>query len=130
MCLACREESKNEYTKCSKLSRGFPLQRLEDSPRTKHASVSTQQPEDYAPRAQWYLGKFATNSLFLMKCCFPMRHPFTREGIFNTHNDHIWAVENPHAIRRRAAQIRFSVNVNYGRSPDRTLPAPVSSNRT
>ncbi|GFT04902.1 DUF4817 domain-containing protein [Trichonephila clavipes] len=40
--------------------------------------VQTQQPEDYAPRvafAQWYLGKCATNPFFLMKCCFPMRHP-------------------------------------------------------
>ncbi|GFT07829.1 uncharacterized protein TNCV_1214221 [Trichonephila clavipes] len=43
-----------------------------------------------------------------------MRHPSQGKGIFNTHNDHIWAVENPHAIRRRAAQIRFSVNIWAG----------------
>ncbi|GFV40804.1 uncharacterized protein TNCV_2590511 [Trichonephila clavipes] len=52
-------------------------------------------------------------TIFPMKCCFPMRHPFTREGIFNTHNDHIWAVENPHA-NDVVAQIRFSVNVWAG----------------
>ncbi|GFV57797.1 uncharacterized protein TNCV_3071761 [Trichonephila clavipes] len=77
--------------------------------------VQTQQPEDYAPRvafAQWYL--CATNPLFPDEVLFSDEASFTREGIFNTHNDHIWAVENPHAIRRRAAQIRFSVNVWAG----------------
>ncbi|GFV60469.1 uncharacterized protein TNCV_3471041 [Trichonephila clavipes] len=76
--------------------------------------VQTQQLEDYAPcvaLAQWYLGKCATNPLFPDEVLFSDEASFTREGIFHTHNDHIWAVENPHAIRRRAAQIRFSVNV-------------------
>ncbi|GFV03492.1 uncharacterized protein TNCV_5060331 [Trichonephila clavipes] len=53
-------------------------------------------------------------SLFPDEVLFSDEASFTREGIFNTHNDHIWAVENPHAIRRRAAQIRFSVNVWAG----------------
>lgn len=79
--------------------------------------VQTQQPEDYALRiafAQWYLGKCATSPLFPAEVLFSDEASFTREGIFNTHNDHIWAVENPHAIRRRVAQIRFSVNVWAG----------------
>ncbi|GFT04312.1 uncharacterized protein TNCV_1928731 [Trichonephila clavipes] len=79
--------------------------------------VQTQQPEDYAPRvafAQWYLGKCATNPLFPDEVLFSDEASFKREGIFNTHNDHIWAVENPHAIRLRAAHIRFSVNVWAG----------------
>ncbi|GFX80279.1 uncharacterized protein TNCV_2642951 [Trichonephila clavipes] len=79
--------------------------------------VQTQQPEDYAPRvafAQWYLGKCATNPLFPDEVLFSDEASFTREGIFNTHNDHIWTVENPHAIRRRTAQIRFLVNVWAG----------------
>ncbi|GFV86692.1 uncharacterized protein TNCV_3137191, partial [Trichonephila clavipes] len=82
-------------------------------------SVSrTQQPEDYALRvafAQWYLGKCATNSLFPDEVLFSDEASFTSgRNFINTHNDHIWAVENPHAIRRRAAQIRFSVNVWAG----------------
>ncbi|GFV45393.1 uncharacterized protein TNCV_5055871 [Trichonephila clavipes] len=60
--------------------------------------------------AQWYLGKCATNPLFPDEVLFSDEASFTREGIFNTQIDHILAVENPHAIRRRAAQIRFSVN--------------------
>ncbi|GFS66049.1 retrovirus-related Pol polyprotein from transposon 17.6 [Trichonephila clavipes] len=54
--------------------------------------VQTQQPEDYAPRvafAQWYLGKCATNRLFPDEVFFSDEASFTREGIFNTHNDHI-----------------------------------------
>ncbi|GFW05096.1 DUF4817 domain-containing protein [Trichonephila clavipes] len=77
-------ESKNEYTKCSKLSRGFPLQRLEDSPRTRHASVSRAACPDTATGRLCTSCCFRTavvpeNVLripfFLMKCCFPMRHP-------------------------------------------------------
>ncbi|GFW85226.1 DUF4817 domain-containing protein [Trichonephila clavipes] len=67
-----------------------------------------------ADMVRWYLGKCATNPLFPDEVLFSDEASFTREGIFNTHNDHIWAVENPHAIRRRAAQIRFSVNVWAG----------------
>ncbi|GFU30707.1 uncharacterized protein TNCV_1444311 [Trichonephila clavipes] len=38
----------------------------------------------------------------------------TREGIFNTHNNHSWAGANPHVIRTRAAQDRFLINVWAG----------------
>ncbi|GFU13390.1 uncharacterized protein TNCV_698201 [Trichonephila clavipes] len=43
-----------------------------------------------------------------------MRHLFSREGIFNTHNSHSWAAANPHVTRTRAAQDRFLVNVWAG----------------
>ncbi|GBO13740.1 hypothetical protein AVEN_186581-1 [Araneus ventricosus] len=36
---------------------------------------------------------------------------FTQEGMFNSHNFHLWSEENPHATRTRAAQEWFSVNV-------------------
>jgi hypothetical protein len=36
---------------------------------------------------------------------------FARDGIFNARNTHIWSIENPHAIRERHFQKRFSVNV-------------------
>lgn len=39
---------------------------------------------------------------------------FTREGIFNTHNDHTWSVENPRAVKETRHQRRFSVNVWAG----------------
>lgn len=75
------------------------------------------QPEDYAPRiafAHWYLGMCATDPLFPAVVLFSDEASFTREGIFNTHNAQVWAEENPHVIRRRAAQTRFSVNVCAG----------------
>lgn len=36
---------------------------------------------------------------------------FTREGIFNTRNNHIWANENPHAVHVNHYQREFRVNV-------------------
>ena len=63
------------------------------------------QPDDYAPRsafAKWYLEKCATDPLYPVKVLFFDEVYFTREGVFSTHNAHVWAEENPHAIRRRA----------------------------
>lgn len=39
---------------------------------------------------------------------------FTRDGVYNSRNNHKWAQENPHAIRQRHSQHRFSVNVWIG----------------
>ena len=39
---------------------------------------------------------------------------FTREGIFHTHNSHVWDFENPHAQFVDRYQHRFSVNVWAG----------------
>lgn len=36
---------------------------------------------------------------------------FTREGIFNRHNSHLWSCETSHMIRERSFQNKFSVNV-------------------
>ena len=35
---------------------------------------------------------------------------FSRKGVFNTHNMHIWALNNPHSNRPRIAQQRFTIN--------------------
>ena len=39
---------------------------------------------------------------------------FTKEGIFNTHNSHVWALNNPHATYIRGHQQRFAVNIWTG----------------
>lgn len=39
---------------------------------------------------------------------------FTREGIINLHNNHVWSEENPHSIRSTKFQHKFSVNVWAG----------------
>ena len=60
--------------------------------------------------AQWYLGKCATDPLFLAKVLFSDMPSFKREGNFNSHDDHMWAEENSHTMRRCVAQTGFSVN--------------------
>jgi hypothetical protein len=39
---------------------------------------------------------------------------FTRDGIFDFHNVHIWARANPHTIREARYQTTFSINVWAG----------------
>ena len=70
--------------------------------------------DDYAPCiafAQGYLEKCAADPLFLAKVLSSDEASFTSRGIFNTHNAHMWTEENPRALRCRAAQTLFSVNV-------------------
>jgi len=46
---------------------------------------------------------------------------FTRDGIFNFHNVHIWAHANPHAIREARHQTTFSIKVWAGIVGDRLI---------
>ena len=39
---------------------------------------------------------------------------FTKECLFNTHNEHVWAGNNPHLTTLSKYQERFSVNVSAG----------------
>ncbi|KAL4103448.1 hypothetical protein QTP88_018825 [Uroleucon formosanum] len=39
---------------------------------------------------------------------------FTKDGIFNQYNLHLWSEENPHAIRIRGSQYKFSINIWCG----------------
>jgi hypothetical protein len=50
----------------------------------------------------------------LYRTLFTDEAQFTRDGINNSRNSHVWAEENPHAIRERRSQLRFSVNVWIG----------------
>ncbi|GFX90150.1 uncharacterized protein TNCV_2712711 [Trichonephila clavipes] len=71
----------------------------------------------FAPRqafSQRYLQQRIANPLFAASVLFTDEAPFSREGIFNTHNSHSWAAANPHVTRTRAAQDRFLVNVWAG----------------
>lgn len=51
---------------------------------------------------------FHTNILFTDESCF------TRRGMTNLHNEHIYADENPHAIKGRHYQREFKINVWVG----------------
>jgi hypothetical protein len=61
---------------------------------------------------------------FLWKLLFTDEAMFTRDGIFNFHNVHIWAHANPRTIREARHQTTFSINVWAGIVGDR-LTGPV-----
>lgn len=74
-------------------------------------------PADYPSRQQfceWFLNRineenhFATNVLVTDECCF------SREGVLNFHNAHVWADENPHSIRQNNFQQKFRLNLWAG----------------
>lgn len=53
----------------------------------------------------------ANHRVTLYRTIFSDEAQFTRDGVFNIHNSHIWAENNPHSIRLRNSQHKFSVNV-------------------
>jgi hypothetical protein len=72
---------------------------------------------DFQPRidfAQWLQGKVEQFPQFISSILFTDEASFSRNGIMNFHNNHIWADENPHAITETRFQDRFSFNVWIG----------------
>jgi len=64
-------------------------------------------PEDLPRRVrfcQWCLEQCFRHPQFLWKLLFTDEAKFTRDGIFNLHNVHIWTHANPHAIREDIVQ--------------------------
>ncbi|GFV12386.1 transposable element Tcb1 transposase [Trichonephila clavipes] len=59
--------------------------------------------------------QFASSMLFCDEATF------SREDVFNTHNAHMWALNNSHCTRPRAMQQRFTVNVWAGIVDDSLL---------
>jgi hypothetical protein len=51
---------------------------------------------------------------FPMFVLFSDEATFTREGIFNSRNSHVWAEENPRGTLSRGRQEHFGVNVWAG----------------
>jgi len=70
---------------------------------------------------QWCLEQCVRNPQFLWKLLFTDEAMFTRNGIFNFHNVHIWAHENPHTIQEARHQTTFSINVWAGIVGDRLI---------
>lgn len=71
-------------------------------------------PEDFLRRTVFceeMLTKYQDDDRFLRKIIWSDESRFDQEGIFNRHNLHYWATENPHFTRPRNFQQRFSVNV-------------------
>lgn len=62
----------------------------------------------------WLTARIAENQHFLSFVCSTDEKGFSREGMFNAHNSHYWADENPHAVFVRGYQQKFFVNVWAG----------------
>lgn len=68
-------------------------------------------PLDYEPRVTfcaWLCENWNRNILWTDECTF------TRRGLFNQHNRHMWAHENPFLMEEDSFQHRFSLNVWAG----------------
>lgn len=73
--------------------------------------------EDYPRRVQfcqWYLQRCIIQPQFPNMVLFSDECTFTREGILNMHNAHLWADENPKEKVVRSYQERFQVNIWAG----------------
>lgn len=72
---------------------------------------------DFQPRVdlcQWFLRQIALLPYFVSNILFTDEAGFSRDGIFNFHNNHVWADDNPHATITGRHQHKFSVNVWVG----------------
>jgi len=73
--------------------------------------------EDYPRRKRFcedFLRRVDEDPEFPSRVIFSDESLFTREGIFNSHNMHVWNDKNPRTIRVRNYQIRWKINVWAG----------------
>lgn len=74
-------------------------------------------PQDYGNRlnfCEWLLAQEENQPGFVRTILFTDESCFTREGVFNIHNSHIWSNENPNEYIVRSYQRRFSINIWAG----------------
>lgn len=68
---------------------------------------------DFEPRlnfSRWILRR----RRIISRCLFTDEAQFTRDGVFNLRNSHVWADGNPFVTRQTNSQHRFSVNIWCG----------------
>ena len=79
--------------------------------------VQAMQPEDFGPRTnycRWFLHRCVDEPNFPRQILFTDEAHFTREGVLNSHNSHMWADENSHAARPNGFQHRYGLNIWAG----------------
>lgn len=94
--------------------------------------VQALSPADYPARVrfcQWFLQQCGVNPNFPALVLFTDEAQFTRDGITNFHNQHVWAYENPRATVPSHHQVRFSLNMWAGIIGDRLVGPHVLVNR-
>lgn len=72
---------------------------------------------DYDKRmefSRWYLRMCNNDNDFGRKILFTDEASFTRDGVFNYHNNHYYAYENPHLVREQGYQHQFRLNAWAG----------------
>ncbi|KAJ4448333.1 hypothetical protein ANN_10348 [Periplaneta americana] len=77
--------------------------------------VQALSPADYPARVrfcQWFLQQCGVNPNFPALVLFTDLAQFTRDGITNFHNQHVWAYENPRATVPSHHQVRFSLDMS------------------
>lgn len=74
-------------------------------------------------------GKLAKNPSFSKNILFTDEESFTKRGIVNFHNRHMWCDENPHVIHAIRFQHEFSINVHGGIVGDMLIGPFVLPNR-
>jgi hypothetical protein len=60
---------------------------------------------------KWLLQEHECDPCFLEHILWLDEAAFTLEGVFNSHNSHLWAQHNPHVTREWGHQVRWSINV-------------------
>jgi hypothetical protein len=60
---------------------------------------------------QWFLDQQARDPVLTVCVLFTEEAMFTRDDVFNYHNEHVGARQNPHATRESHFQRKFSVKV-------------------
>ncbi|KAJ4439751.1 hypothetical protein ANN_07879 [Periplaneta americana] len=78
---------------------------------------------------QWFLPQCGVNPNFPALVLFTDEAQFTRDGITNFHNQHVWAYENPRATVPSHHQVRFFLNMWAGIIGDRLVGPHVLVNR-
>lgn len=94
--------------------------------------VQALNPLDHEARlvfCRWFLRSDAEDPRFLSDILFTDEAGFTRNGVVNFHNTHVWADENPHALLESRHQARFSLNIWMGILGGRFLGPVVLPNR-
>ncbi|CAL1290190.1 unnamed protein product, partial [Larinioides sclopetarius] len=61
--------------------------------------------------ARWFLQQSLLQPQFVVSVLFTDEATFTCDGVFDMHNNHVWAAVNPHGTRWSGRQQRLSVNV-------------------
>jgi hypothetical protein len=76
--------------------------------------VEALEPPDHRARGgvfQWHLAKCVVNTQLVANILFNDEAGFTRGGIVNFHNIHVWVDDNPHTTVAARHQDQFSINV-------------------